>query len=123
MDLLRRRILVVDDSPDSAESLALMLTLMGYEAFTADSGPSALRALREHRPDVVLLDLGMPEMDGYEVARRVREDEELRGVRLVALTGWTSEQDRRRSREAGFDHHLVKPTDRDTLESLLSSLA
>jgi CheY-like chemotaxis protein len=118
----RRRILVVDDSSDSAESLSLLLSIMGHEVFTALSGSSALLAVREHRPELVLLDVSMPDMDGYEVARRVRQDEALRGVRLVALTGWADAEDRRRSQEAGFDVHLVKPTDREALESLLSTI-
>jgi CheY-like chemotaxis protein len=118
----RRRILVVDDSQDSADSLALLFTLMGHEVFTALSGTTALQAVKERRPEIVLLDVGMPDIDGYEVARRVRADDELRGIRLVALTGWAEEEDRRRSQEAGFDRHLVKPADRDVLEALLSEL-
>jgi PAS domain S-box-containing protein len=108
-ELPRRRVLVVDDSPDVADSLALLLQLAGQEVRTAYDGPSALVAAQELRPEVVFLDLGMPGMDGYEVARRLRGQAGLEGARLVAVTGWGHPEDRRRSQEAGFDEHLVKP--------------
>lgn len=120
--LAGRRILVVDDHRDAADSLALLLRLLGAEAHVARDGPSALAAARAVRPAVVLLDLGMPGMDGYEVARRLRREPGWRDVVLVALTGWGQEEDRRRSREAGFDHHLVKPVDPPALEALLAGL-
>ncbi len=120
--LAGRRVLVVDDHRDAADSLALLLRLLGAEAHVARDGPQALEAVGTVRPAVVLLDIGMPGMDGYEVARRVRLRPEWREVVLVALTGWGQEEDRRRSREAGFDHHLVKPVDPPALEALLAGL-
>ncbi len=116
-----RRILVVDDEADVADSMAMLLKICGHEVVTAYDGATAIEAARAHRPEVVLLDIGMPGMDGYEVARRLRELPELQGVRLIALTGWGQEEDRRRSQAAGFDHHLVKPVDLPKLEALLSS--
>jgi CheY-like chemotaxis protein len=113
----RRRILVVDDSQDSAESLALLLELHGHEVRTAFAGPAALETASAFCPDVVLLDIGLPGMDGYEVARRLRAEHG--GCRLIALTGYGRDDDRRRSREAGFDHHLVKPVDLEELTRLL----
>ncbi|WP_435020049.1 PAS domain S-box protein [Tundrisphaera sp. TA3] len=112
-------ILVVDDNRDSAVTLARLLKLQGHRLRTAHDGPEALRQLATHRPDLILLDLGLPGMSGYEVARRIRESTELRGVTLAALTGWGQEEDRRRTREAGFDHHLVKPADPDELERIV----
>jgi signal transduction histidine kinase len=116
----RRRVLVVDDNVDAADSLALMLRLAGHEVSTAYSGPAALEAARAERPDVVLLDIGMPEMDGYEVARRLRQEPGLEQVMLVALTGYGREEDRQRSRQALIDHHLVKPADPTALQGLLA---
>jgi CheY-like chemotaxis protein len=106
-----RRILVVDDNEDAAEALATLLSLAGDQTRTAFDGPSALDAARELCPDVVLLDIGLPGMDGYEVARQMRADPALSHATLVALTGWGSEADRRRSEEAGFDFHLTKPVE------------
>jgi PAS domain S-box-containing protein len=117
----RGRILVVDDSVDSAESLALMLKLSGNEVRTAYDGPGALATAATFAPDVVLLDIGMPGMDGYEVARRLRQQPTLRNALLIAQTGWGQEEDRRRSKEAGFDHHFTKPVDPATLEALLAA--
>jgi CheY-like chemotaxis protein len=114
-----RRILVVDDNEDSTESLGTLLKLLGHEVRTAYDGPSALAAAREFRPDVVLLDIGMPGMTGYDVARAMREMPEVRDAVLVAQTGWGQDEDRRRSAEAGFDHHLVKPVDVADLQLLL----
>ena len=116
-----RRILVVDDSRDGGESLAMVLKMMGADAEVVYDGPSALEAVRSWRPDTVLLDIGMPEMDGYEVAARIRADPELRSLRLIALTGWGSEESRRRSRDTGFDEHWVKPVDPARLRVLVSS--
>ena len=115
-----RRILVVDDIADSADSLAQMLTLSGHEARAVYDGPRALKILCDFVPDVVLLDIGMPGMDGYEVARRMREKECGRKTLLVALTGYAQESDREAAREAGFDHHLAKPVDLDALRELLA---
>jgi len=117
---LRRRILVVDDHREAAESLALLLSLRGATVFTANDGRAALDALGRHRPDAVLLDIGMPGMDGYEVARRMRARPDGRAVTLVALTGWGQPDDRKRSAEAGIDHHVVKPVAIDELERLLA---
>jgi CheY-like chemotaxis protein len=116
------RILVVDDNVDAAESLALLLSLEGREVRVAYDGPAALSAASDFRPEMVFLDLGMPGMDGYEVARRLREQPELRGAVLVALTGWGEAEDRERSQQAGFDHHLVKPAQLAKLQHLLGTL-
>jgi signal transduction histidine kinase/ActR/RegA family two-component response regulator len=116
------RVLVVDDSRDAAESLAMLLSYLGANVRVAHDGPAALSALEQHRPDAVLLDIGMPEMDGYEVARRIRRHRDFSTVPVIALSGWGQEEDRRRSRAAGFDYHLVKPADLEVLRSLLRSL-
>jgi PAS domain S-box-containing protein len=115
-----RRVLVVDDNVDAAESLAVLLRMAGHEVYTAHGGLAALEAAQVHRPEVVLLDLGMPGMDGLEVARRLRQDLGLKDTLLLALTGYGHEEDRRHSQEAGFDAHLVKPVDLDTLHTLLA---
>jgi signal transduction histidine kinase/integral membrane sensor domain MASE1 len=118
-----RRVLVVDDNVDGAESLGLLLSLDGHEVRLAHDGPSALDTARQYQPDVVLLDIGLPDaMDGYEVARRLRSELGLRSALLLALTGFGQEEDRRRSREAGFDDHLVKPVEPARLKRLLSEL-
>jgi signal transduction histidine kinase/CheY-like chemotaxis protein len=118
----RRRILVVDDNRDSAQSLAILLRLLGNEVATAHDGPTALQAAEQFRPEVALLDIGLPGMDGYELARRLRALPQLRQLRLAALTGYGSAEDRRRSQEAGFDEHLVKPVEMETLHALLADL-
>jgi CheY-like chemotaxis protein len=115
-----RRILVVDDDKDAAESLAVLLRLVGHEVLLAHSGPAALDAAQEQAPDVVLLDIGLPNMDGLEVARRLRQDMGLTKVLLVALTGYGQEDIRSRTQEAGFNAHLVKPVDLDALQGLLA---
>jgi PAS domain S-box-containing protein len=115
-----RRVLVVDDNRDAADSLGMFLKLAGAKVAVVYHGLAALEALESFKPEVVLLDIGMPEIDGYEVARRIRQNPDYRDVLLVALTGWGQEEDRRRSRAAGFDHHLVKPADIDLLQSLLA---
>jgi PAS domain S-box-containing protein len=117
------RALVVDDSRDTADSLALMLRALGSEVEVAYSGATALDAIARRRPDVVLLDIGMPGMSGHEVASCIRAQPELRGLTLIAVTGWGQAVDRQRSKEAGFDHHLVKPVGLDSLQGLLASLA
>jgi signal transduction histidine kinase/CheY-like chemotaxis protein len=114
-----KRLLVVDDNQDAANSLAMLLKLQGHDARVAYSGIGALEMTKTYTPDVVLLDIGMPGMDGYEVARRMRQQVGLEGVVLAALTGWGQQEDRRRSKEAGFDHHLVKPVDVAELNRLL----
>jgi PAS domain S-box-containing protein len=120
--LAPRRVLVVDDNRDAAASLGMLLKLLGAEVRVAFNGQDALEALESFRPSVVLLDIGMPGMDGHEVARRVRQQPEFHDVTLIALTGWGQEDDRRRSESAGFDHHLIKPADVNALQTLLISL-
>jgi CheY-like chemotaxis protein len=117
-----KRILVVDDNRDAADSLGMLLKFMGADVRVAHGGREALEAFDAYRPSVILLDIGMPEMDGYQVAREIRGRSEGARVPIVALTGWGQEDDRRRSREAGFDHHLIKPADLAALQSLLGSL-
>lgn len=118
-----RRILVVDDNQDGAHSLAMVLQLQGNEVCTVYDGPEAVQVAAEFHPDVVLLDIGLPTLNGYETARRIRAHPEAGHALIIALTGWGQEEDRRRSREAGFDHHLVKPVDLHALERLLASEA
>jgi CheY-like chemotaxis protein len=117
-----RRVLVVDDNRDAAEVLAETLRVYGHEARLAFDGPGALDVAASFHPEVALLDIGLPVMDGYELARRLRELPEGRSMRLIAVTGYGQESDRRRSREAGFDRHLVKPIDVTTLDSLIEQL-
>ena len=119
---VKHRVLVVDDNIDAAESLGRMLQLMGNQVRTAHDGPSALAAAADFIPEVVLLDIGLPGMDGHEVARRLRLLSGLQKAVLVAQTGWGQEEDRRRSREAGFNHHLVKPVSAAAVQAVLSEL-
>jgi PAS domain S-box-containing protein len=116
------RLLVVDDNQDAATSLATLLRLQGHEVQIAYSGMAALEITKTYTPDAVFMDIGMPGLDGYEVARRLRQQPRLAKVVLVALTGWGQQEDRRRSAEAGFDHHLVKPPEPKTLEGILADL-
>jgi PAS domain S-box-containing protein len=118
----RRRILVVDDNRDSADSLAMLLKFMGHEVGTAYDGEQAVEAAGALRPDVALLDIGMPRLDGYAACRRIREQPWGRPMFLIALTGWGQEEDRRRTEAAGFDHHMLKPVDPAELLKLLASL-
>ncbi len=115
-----RRILVVDDNLDAAEGLAMLLSLRGHDVATAYDGQDAIEQARKLPPDVVLLDIGLPRLDGFEVARRLREEHTSRPMLLVALTGYGQERDRVRAREAGFDHHLLKPVRLEMLEQLLT---
>jgi CheY-like chemotaxis protein len=117
-----RRILVVDDNVDSAATLGMLLKYLGSDVRVAHDGPAALSAIENYEPDVILLDIGMPGMDGFEVARRIREQDKFNDVKLIALTGWGQEDDRRRTREAGFDHHLVKPADIVALQAMLVTI-
>ena len=114
------RVLVVDDNADAAESIGILLGTMGHEVRVAHDGANALDLAPGYRPDVVILDIGMPGMDGYEVARRLRQRPEVGGAFLVAVTGFGQEEDRRRAMEAGFDRHLTKPTDVQELKGILS---
>ncbi len=117
-----QRLLVVDDNQDAALSLAMLLRLQGHEVQVAHSGLTALDVAKSYLPHVVFLDIGMPDMDGYEVARRIRQQPGLNNVVLAALTGWGQQEDRRRTSEAGFNHHLVKPPEPKAVESVLASL-
>jgi signal transduction histidine kinase/CheY-like chemotaxis protein len=116
------RILVVDDNRDSAESLGLLLDLLGYEVRVVHDGLTAVRVAGEFEPRAVLLDIGLPSLNGYDAARRIRQQPGGAQAVLIAVTGWGQEVDRQRSKQAGFDHHLVKPLDPDTLTTLLASL-
>jgi two-component system CheB/CheR fusion protein len=116
------RVLVVDDYPDNVESMAALLRLYGHEVEVALGGPAALRTAQTQQPDAVLLDISMPGMDGYQVARKLRAMFQDRPLLLVAMTAHGFEEDRRRCQEAGFDLHLVKPADPLEVESLLREL-
>jgi two-component system CheB/CheR fusion protein len=118
-----KRILVVDDHRDQAESLGQLLKLMGHEVHVAFNGQDALSALNAFRPEVGLLDIGLPGINGYELARRIREHPQFKNIILVAQTGWGQEKDRQRSKEAGFDHHLVKPVGPEMIEKILQTNA
>ncbi len=115
------RVLVVDDWPDTAESLAVLLRLWGHDVRIAHDGPTALAVAALYRPHVVLLDVGLPGMDGYQVARRLRNDLRLRKTFLVSLTGYGQDSDLWHSREAGCDSHLLKPVEPEVLQRLLAS--
>jgi two-component system CheB/CheR fusion protein len=116
------RVLLVEDNPDAAESLTMLLELLGHRVRATHDGVAALDAARANVPDVMLVDIGLPGMDGYEVARRVRRDPDLKHVVLVALTGYGQEEDKRQAMAAGFDYHLVKPVNPDALHGLVARL-
>ena len=117
-----QRILVVDDNRDAADSLATMLRMSGHETRTAYDGSEAVQAAQAFRPEIVLMDIGMPKMNGYEAARRIRQESWGERMVLIALTGWGQEEDKRRAVEAGFDHHLTKPIEAAALEKLLAGI-
>ena len=119
-----RRVLVVDDNTTSAQSMAMILKLEGYEVQVAYDGEAALDLVRRFRPEVIFSDIGLPGLDGHELARRIRQDPELSATvgLLAAVTGYGEAESRRRSREAGFDHHLVKPVNPEAVLALLASL-
>ena len=117
----RSRILVADDNRDAADSLSMLLELAGHEVRVAHLGRAALSLAQAFRPDVALLDIGMPDLSGYEVAQALRRESWGKGMQLIALTGWGQEKDRQRALEAGFDEHLTKPVDPDQLVALISS--
>ena len=119
--LTARRVLVVDDLPDTTDSMAMLLRLLGHEVRVAFDGPHAIELARTFQPDVVLLDIGMPRMNGYVVASRLRHEPTCKNALLVAVTGYGMEDDRRRAFEAGFDAHLLKPADLNTLKALLEN--
>jgi PAS domain S-box-containing protein len=118
---VQRRVLIVDDNRDSADSLAMLLEITNNKVYLAHDGVEALAAIETHRPEVVLLDIGLPKLNGHEVCRRVREQPWGQNITIIALTGWGQDSDRRKSHEAGFNGHLVKPVDYDELLELLSA--
>ena len=118
-----QRVLVVDDNVDAAESLALLLRMGGHDVRVAHNGPDALAAAAAHLPDLVLLDIGLPGMNGHEVARRLRQQPGMDRTVLVAVTGYGQDEDRRRSLEAGFDQHLVKPVEPGAVEAIVAAIA
>jgi CheY-like chemotaxis protein len=120
--LARHRVLVVDDVYASAKTLAMMLESINQDVLIAHDGPAAIDQVMANRPDIVFLDISMPGMNGYDVARHLRAQNALNGIRLVALTGYGDEEDRRKAIEAGFHHHLTKPASMDQLAQLLNSL-
>ncbi len=120
-NIVGRRILVVDDNRDAADSLSAILRLAGGVVRSVNSGPAALGMVGEFQPSLVFLDLGMPGMDGNEVARQLRRRLESRGATLIAVTGWGQAEDRRKTKEAGFDQHLVKPVDLEAIQAALAS--
>jgi len=115
-----RRILIVDDNRDAAASLAMLLELTGNQTETAFDGPAAIEAAARFQPAIILLDIGLPGLNGYEVARRIRQESWGNAIKLVAVTGWGQSEDRQRSKEAGFDAHMVKPVDHELLERFLA---
>jgi CheY-like chemotaxis protein len=117
-----RRILVVDDNIDSANSLAMLLRMRGNDVLAAHDGFSALEIANKFAPEVVLLDIGMPGIDGLEVARQLRRMPNTKGAVLIAQTGWGQSEDQRRSVEAGFDYHFTKPVDVEMLQQLMAEL-
>ncbi len=117
----RLRVLVVDDNADSVSMLSMLIDLKGHTTATAQSGQEALEVAAEFRPDVVILDIGLPGMDGYQVASALRQRPDSAQTLLVALTGWGSAEDKQRTRDAGFDHHFTKPVDPQALEQLLAT--
>jgi two-component system CheB/CheR fusion protein len=117
------RVLVVDDNVDAADMLAMMLQMFGHEVQAAYSGESALEKAVGYQPEFVLLDIGLPDIDGYEVALRLRRQPQTKDVTLIAMTGYGQDSDRQRSKAAGFDHHLVKPVEPQKLQELLAELA
>ena len=118
---VRRRILIADDNKDAAESLSMVLELAGHEVRVAHLGRTVLSLAQAFRPDAALLDIGMPDLSGYEIAQELRREPWGARIHLIALTGWGQENDRRRAIEAGFDHHLTKPIDPDRLEAVIAS--
>ncbi len=117
----RRRILVVDDNRDAAASLVMMLSLLGHDTRTAHDGLEALDLAEAFRPDVILLDIGLPKLNGYDVCRRIRQNPWGQGMIIIAATGWGQDEDRKRSHQAGFNHHMVKPVDPVALDQILAT--
>ncbi|MGH8199357.1 MAG: response regulator [Steroidobacteraceae bacterium] len=119
---VKRRLLVVDDNRDAAESMSMLLEMWGHEVTFAYDGPSAIETAQQWRPEAVFLDIGLPGMDGYQVAERLRELPQAKDAVLIAITGYGQQDDRLRSQRAGIDHHLVKPVAPDALRNLIDSL-
>jgi CheY-like chemotaxis protein len=117
----KRRVLIVDDNADALASLSMVVRALGSETFDARDGLEAVESASNLRPDVILMDIGMPKLNGYDAARRIRQEPWGHEVLLVATTGWGKDEDRRRSKEAGFDFHLVKPIDISAVRELLAS--
>jgi DNA-binding response OmpR family regulator len=117
---VRSRILIADDNRDAADSLSMLLELAGHEVRVAHLGSAALSLAQAFRPDVAVLDIGMPDLSGYEVAQALRRESWGQGIQLIALTGWGQERDRQEALEAGFNHHLTKPIDPDQLEAFIA---
>jgi CheY-like chemotaxis protein len=117
------KVLIVDDNDDACESLSLLLRMNGYDTHIAKDGPSALEAARLFDPEVAILDIGLPALDGYQVAKRLREQPATKNAVLIAVTGYGQDADKERSKEAGFDYHLVKPVDPEKLQQILTMLA
>ena len=118
----KRRILVADDNRDVVESFQIMLRILGHEVQTALDGEEAIEKAEQFRPDVIVLDVGMPMLDGYETASRIRQRPWSRDVVLIAVTGWGNDKDKLKSAEAGFDVHLVKPVDATTILEALEQM-
>ena len=118
----RFKILVVDDNHDSALSLAMMLSIMGHDTRTAHDGESAVEVAESFQPEVILLDIGLPKLNGYEVAQRIRQQAWGASMYLIAVTGWGQDEDRQRSSEVGLNMHMVKPVEPSALEKVLAGL-
>jgi CheY-like chemotaxis protein len=116
------RVLVMEDNPDVARSMARLLAVAGHDVRVAQDGESGISVAREFAPEAILVDIGLPVMDGFAVARRIRQEPGLRNVLLIALTGYSRDTDRQATRDAGFDHHLAKPVDFKTIQSTLASV-
>lgn len=120
---VRRRILIADDNEDSATAMAMIFKLMGNEVRMATDGLEAIQIAEAFRPELILMDIGMPEMNGYDACRQIRKQPWGDSIVIAALTGWSREEDQRHAQDAGFNHHLIKPIDPDCLEKLLEDLS
>jgi DNA-binding response OmpR family regulator len=120
--LVGRRILIADDNQDAAETLSMLLQMDGHDVQVVHDGRAAVSAFAAFKPEIALVDIGMPELNGYEVARLVREDAHGQAVTLIAVTGWGQERDKQRALEAGFDHHFTKPVEPHRIDKILRSL-
>lgn len=116
-----KRILVADDNRDGAETMSMLLQLSGHEVYLAHSGAEALEAAKRERPDIAVLDIGLPDLNGYEVAERIRGEAWGERIKLIAVTGWGQPEDKRRALAAGFNYHLTKPVDPTQLEALFTT--